>query len=566
MLRKSASMFTVRVVYRAECFGACVMERRTFGTRFFGASAGIVLSVMLVGCHQQTPLVPAPIENGSAANGADPAAANMLQVPQDATGAPVQRTASQGTQVAGQSYTQVPTQNGENYPQGQDQSLQPGYDPQQQSGDDSAYENGADAYAQYVDNSVPPAAQAPPPLPVYEQPDAPGPNYLWTPGYWSYGGGGYYWVPGAWVAAPYEGALWTPGWWGYYGNQYRFHHGYWAPHVGFYGGINYGFGYVGIGYFGGYWNRDRFQYNQAVNHISPRMVQNNVYVRNVTINNSYRNDTRTSFYGAGGVRRPITVQERLAARQPSTPPMRSQMEFRQQAQQNRAQAFSQNHGQPATSFARQGLAADRGIQRPAAVNPAVLQQQARELQTRQQQQRQVTTNQQNQQNVRQQQQIQTRQGQQQQLQHQQVANQQAQRQQQTQANNAQRQQQANTQRQQQVQQRQQATQNVQRQQAQQRTQQVQQQQTQARQQQQVQQNAQRAQQNAQRVQQQNAQRQQQNVQRQQQQVQQNAQRQQQVQQQQVQHQQQVRPAPAAPARPAGPQPHAAPEGGGEHHH
>ncbi len=148
------------------------MERlmnRTFGTRFLSASTGVVLAVMLVGCRQQTPLVPAPIENGSAANGADPAAANMLQVPTDSTGAPVQRVASQGTQVAGQSYTQVPTQNGESYPQGQpqDQSLQGGYDPQQQDGDDTAYENGVDAYAQYVDNSVPPAPQPPPPLPVY---------------------------------------------------------------------------------------------------------------------------------------------------------------------------------------------------------------------------------------------------------------------------------------------------------------------------------------------------------------------------------------------------------------
>jgi len=552
------------------------MKSLTFGTRFVGASTGLVLAVMQVGCRQQTPLVPAPIENGSAANGADPAAANMLQVPTDATGAPVQRVASQGTQVAGQSYTQVPTQNGESYPQDQgmpqDPSQQAGYDPQQ-DGDDTAYQNGVDAYAQYVDNSVPPATQPPPPLPVYEQPDAPGPNYLWTPGYWSYANTGYFWVPGAWVAAPYQGALWTPGWWGNYGNQYRFHHGYWAPHVGFYGGINYGFGYVGIGYFGGYWNRDRFQYNQAVNHISPRMVQNNVYVRNVSINNSYRNDTRTSFYGAGGVRRPIAIQERLAARQSFTPPMRSQIEFRQQAQQNRGQAFSQNHGQPAASFARQGLAADRGIQRPASPNPAALQQQARELQNRQ-----VMNNQQRQQ-------IQTRQEQQQQLQQRQqqlVQNQQQMqvRQQQTQENNAQRQQQlqqrqqANTQRLQQVQQRAQTTQNAQRQQQlQQRTEQLQQrqQQNQVRQQQ-VQQNAQREQQNAQRAQQQNAQRQQQNVQREQQQnmqrqqqqvQQQQVQRQQQVQQQQmqrqqqqVQHQQQ--------ARPAGPEPHGGP-GGGEHH-
>jgi hypothetical protein len=53
------------------------------------------------------------------------------------------------------------------------------------------------------------------PLPDYEQPPAPGDDYLWTPGYWAYASMGYYWVPGVWVQAPYEGALWTPGYWGF---------------------------------------------------------------------------------------------------------------------------------------------------------------------------------------------------------------------------------------------------------------------------------------------------------------------------------------------------------------
>ena len=68
---------------------------------------------------------------------------------------------------------------------------------------------------------------------------------MWTPGYWAYSTGGYYWTPGAWVAAPYIGALWTPPWWGYSGSNYIWHAGYWGPYVGFYGGIDYGFGYTG---------------------------------------------------------------------------------------------------------------------------------------------------------------------------------------------------------------------------------------------------------------------------------------------------------------------------------
>ena len=50
--------------------------------------------------------------------------------------------------------------------------------------------------------------------------------------------------------------------------------GYWAPEVGFYGGIDYGFGYTGYGYEGGYWNDRAFFYNTAVNNITkaPRTI------------------------------------------------------------------------------------------------------------------------------------------------------------------------------------------------------------------------------------------------------------------------------------------------------
>jgi len=87
---------------------------------------------------------------------------------------------------------------------------------------------------------------APPPLVVYDQPPIPGPGYIWTPGYWAWGPDGYYWVPGTWVYPPVVGVLWTPPWWGWVGGAYVFHVGYWGPHIGFYGGINYGFGYFGV--------------------------------------------------------------------------------------------------------------------------------------------------------------------------------------------------------------------------------------------------------------------------------------------------------------------------------
>jgi hypothetical protein len=52
---------------------------------------------------------------------------------------------------------------------------------------------------------------------------------------------------------PKAGLLWTPGYWESEEGVYVFHVGYWGPHIGFYGGVNYGFGYDGIGYEGGYW-------------------------------------------------------------------------------------------------------------------------------------------------------------------------------------------------------------------------------------------------------------------------------------------------------------------------
>jgi hypothetical protein len=85
----------------------------------------------------------------------------------------------------------------------------------------------------------------PPPLPIYEQPPIPGPGYIWTPGFWAWEGSDYYWVPGTWVLVPRPGLLWTPGYWGWSDGVYVFHDGYWAPHIGFYGGVAYGFGYIG---------------------------------------------------------------------------------------------------------------------------------------------------------------------------------------------------------------------------------------------------------------------------------------------------------------------------------
>ena len=92
----------------------------------------------------------------------------------------------------------------------------------------------------------------PPPLPAYQQPPPPAPGYLWSPGYWYWDEdeSDYYWVPGTWALPPRPGLLWTPGYWGWVAGAYIFHGGYWGTRVGFYGGVNYGYGYGGDGYDG----------------------------------------------------------------------------------------------------------------------------------------------------------------------------------------------------------------------------------------------------------------------------------------------------------------------------
>jgi hypothetical protein len=150
---------------------------------------------------------------------------------------------------------------------------------------------------------------APPVLPVYVQPACPEPGWMWTPGYWAYGPDGYYWVAGTWVPAPYVGALWTPGYWGWGSGLYVWHPGYWGPHVGYYGGVNYGFGFMGVGFAGGLWVGGAFRYNTAIMHVGPGI--HNVYVDQTIVHNTtIINNTHVSYNGGpGGINHAPTAQE-----------------------------------------------------------------------------------------------------------------------------------------------------------------------------------------------------------------------------------------------------------------
>jgi WXXGXW repeat (2 copies) len=325
------------------------------GRYLLGVSIGLAGLAGITACHKTVSA--AQQEAQQEQQGPDPSLQNMVAV--DSAGNPINESEQQAAQP---STGGAPIERRAPEP---DQSQVAPYD--QQSGAQPNYAQDELYDGQDVSAEPPVYADQPPPeLPVYEQPEAPGPNYMWTPGYWDYAPLGYYWVPGVWVMAPYPGALWTPCYWGFYGGRYRFYHGYWGLHIGFYGGINYGFGYFGEGYRGGYWNGNNFYYNRMLNRLPPRIT--NVYVRNVTVVNR---GNRVAYNGGGGglqVRpRPAEV---AAMRAPRTPPMSTQVQFRQQASQNRQQFFNQNHGRPATVAAARPIAADKGIQRPAAVQPA----------------------------------------------------------------------------------------------------------------------------------------------------------------------------------------------------
>ncbi len=199
---------------------------------------------------------------------------------------------------------------------------------------------------------------APPPIPVYEQPICPGDGYLWTPGYWAWDDGinDYYWVPGTWVMAPEVGFLWTPGYWGWEGGRYRWWDGYWGPHVGFYGGINYGFGYFGLGFEGGRWDGGHFFYNRAVLNVNVEVIHN---VYNTTVHETVNHVSYNG--GEGGINVRPRPEEEAAARERHVGPIAAQTEHIQAARGNPQLRASVNMGRPAiAATAKPGEFTGRG--------------------------------------------------------------------------------------------------------------------------------------------------------------------------------------------------------------
>ena len=179
---------------------------------------------------------------------------------------------------------------------------------------------------------------------------------MWVPGYWAYGDGDYYWVPGAWVRAPYEGALWTPYYWDWYRGRYRFHRGYWGRHVGYYGGVDYGFGYGGIGFTGGEWRGNEFAYNTAVMRVNDTVIHTTYNDPASVQRNTIVNRSRVSYSGGpGGIQHAATPQEQVAERGQHTAPTRLQTQHEGAAKADRTSYAKVNGGHPQNAVAAKPL-------------------------------------------------------------------------------------------------------------------------------------------------------------------------------------------------------------------
>ncbi len=153
---------------------------------------------------------------------------------------------------------------------------------------------------------------------------------------------------------PDAGLLWTPGWWGWSGDAYTWNAGYWGPTVGFYGGINYGFGYYGNGFSGGRWDHGNFAYNTAVWRVDSNAVRGHVYQQSVAMNNG----SHVSFNGGnGGVNAHANAEEMAAAHGRHVGPTAAQTSQRTAASRDRGQFASANGGHP--PIAAMGKVGDR---------------------------------------------------------------------------------------------------------------------------------------------------------------------------------------------------------------
>ncbi len=233
----------------------------------------------------------------------------------------------------------------------------------------AVYEAPAPAYGEPADVELR-ATDAPPPLPEYEQPPCPDDGYLWTPGYWAYGGGGYFWVPGTWVQPPPRRRAVDPRLLGLRGRRVCIPHRVLGSPCRILRRRELRPWLWRHGLCGRPWSGNSFAYNRTVNNVNVTHVHNTyneTVINNVTVN-------RVSYNGgSGGLSAAPTSQDRAASREQHAAPTPLQREHVVEAVRNPALAVRANGGHPPiaatprpAAFNAPGVVGARGSSTPAA--------------------------------------------------------------------------------------------------------------------------------------------------------------------------------------------------------
>ena len=111
--------------------------------------------------------------------------------------------------------------------------------------------------------------------------------------------------------------------------------------------MNYGYGYGGVGYYGGRWDGGAFRYNTAITRVNVNVIHNTYIDRNVVHNGG----GRASFNGPGGTQAHATPEQLRAAQGQHVGATSAQTAHVQDARGNHQLLASVNHGHPSTMAA-----------------------------------------------------------------------------------------------------------------------------------------------------------------------------------------------------------------------
>ena len=112
--------------------------------------------------------------------------------------------------------------------------------------------------------------------------------------------------------------------------------------MGYYGGINYGYGYSGVGYEGGRWEGNHFVYNTSVNNVNTAVIHSTY---SAPVSNASENHVSYNG-GTGGVEARPTPQQEAYAKEQHVGLVAAQTQQMQAARNNPALFASANQGKP----------------------------------------------------------------------------------------------------------------------------------------------------------------------------------------------------------------------------